>query len=529
MTASSVAFYSACRFGTGPIQNESDISSIDGIGTFTVAQDGNFGVGCAVEYNSITSYIAANRNGYKSGSGEIEKDDKVNGGTSGATGVVLGITLTSGTWGGGDAVGKIYWKKTTGTFQDDEDINIVKPDGRDQANAATIDGIEEGNIGKGNTQVVLLQADGSDAANQGATAVTSIHHEYASAADWIAGITDANHLNGVDLTSIDIMPYCCMYYDHDDSTPDSTALNITGLVTSTTQYPIVYTPLGGADSKNNQRPSDGIFDPTKVLFDWPSIEGVAGITLSEDNAEIEGVQARKANASNVAIKYIVNEPTSVGVGNIKIHHCIFIAGVITGSEGVSGIKISDSSPTYYIHDNVLYDFDHDSDQYGIRISAGSPTTYIYDNTLVHCHNGIEGKSTVIAKNNVVFDTTDAFVGSFNAATTNNAYSEGADPGNNGVDISGDAGTDLFTDYVGDDYSVKDTNSSLYDAGADLSSDANSPLWEDLILTERTTWDIGAFEFVGGGPPPGQLLQHPGMDGLGSFQFNGNLMNGGFNA
>lgn len=55
-------------------------------------------------------------------------------------------------------------------------------------------------------------------------------------------------------------------------------------------------------------------------------------------------------------------------------------------------------------------------------------------------------------------------------------------------------SDAFTDYANGDYSVKDTDSPLYDAGTDLSAYFTT----DIAGTTRSTWDIGAFEYVASG-------------------------------
>ena len=78
--------------------------------------------------NIVISYIA----GYKftgivyfdSGSEEPKIGDTLVGATSAAEGVVSKIVLTTGAWGDGDAVGWIEFSSVTGTFEDNENINI---------------------------------------------------------------------------------------------------------------------------------------------------------------------------------------------------------------------------------------------------------------------------------------------------------------------------------------------------------------------------------------------------------------------
>lgn len=59
---------------------------------------------------------------FDGGSNEIKVGDVVTGHTSGATGVVTGISLQSGSWAGGDAAGYLDIKTKTGTFQNDEEL-----------------------------------------------------------------------------------------------------------------------------------------------------------------------------------------------------------------------------------------------------------------------------------------------------------------------------------------------------------------------------------------------------------------------
>lgn len=72
---------------------------------------------------------------FDSGSTAIMEGDTVTGATSGATGIALyDATATSGTWGGGDAAGEIILYDVTGTFIDDEGLEVSA------SNVATADG-----------------------------------------------------------------------------------------------------------------------------------------------------------------------------------------------------------------------------------------------------------------------------------------------------------------------------------------------------------------------------------------------------
>lgn len=84
------------------------------------------------EKPSKASYSLLN---FDSGSAAISEGETVTGDTSGATGVVLeDATITSGTVGGGDAAGTIALYNVSGTFVDDEGLEVSS------SNVATADG-----------------------------------------------------------------------------------------------------------------------------------------------------------------------------------------------------------------------------------------------------------------------------------------------------------------------------------------------------------------------------------------------------
>lgn len=58
------------------------------------------------------------------GTYEVLVGDTLTGATSGATGVVFDIELTSGSWAGGDAAGTIWLNSVTGTFNGTENANV---------------------------------------------------------------------------------------------------------------------------------------------------------------------------------------------------------------------------------------------------------------------------------------------------------------------------------------------------------------------------------------------------------------------
>jgi hypothetical protein len=61
---------------------------------------------------------------FGTGSTEIEVDDVITGASSSATGTVTAVSVTSGTWAGGDAAGELIVSGVTGEFLSGENIEV---------------------------------------------------------------------------------------------------------------------------------------------------------------------------------------------------------------------------------------------------------------------------------------------------------------------------------------------------------------------------------------------------------------------
>jgi hypothetical protein len=64
---------------------------------------------------------------FDAGTDAPDLEDKVLGETSSATGIVIAINLTSGTWAGNDAVGTLVLYGVTGIFEDNETLSNLGP------------------------------------------------------------------------------------------------------------------------------------------------------------------------------------------------------------------------------------------------------------------------------------------------------------------------------------------------------------------------------------------------------------------
>jgi len=495
-------FYSVCPYGTGTIETGAGTIEItSGVATLSVAQTGNIGAGVCIEYNSLECWIAPNRIAFTSGgTTELLTGTKIEGGTSEATGIVRAIEVTSGTWAGGDAAGWIYFESTTGTWNSSEQINRTKP--TDSSNIATTNGSIEGNIGNGNTEFVVKSATGGAAANQTATSVTSVHHEWAALADFESQFTDGSHINNTSLVSADVVAYACCYYDHANPTtnPDNNELTIDFGTTGADNYLQIYTPVGGAESINSQR-HDGKWNTGKYRLE---ISGSStAVLVLEGYVRIEG--------SQLHFSPTVSDRKALSFRGINTTSCDFHISnnVIKGNSSntqtwYSGIDIYNITVSgtlvFHIWNNVLYDFVGTTSSFGVEIDDSDATCNIHNNICCDCYRGIsQANGTVTITNCAVFNNSDDYYGT---VTATYSASDDSQTGTGNIQWTGGS-TDwgnVFTDYANEDFSLEDFSGTgaIIEQGTSLLANG---IWRDIIGTERDTSspDIGAFEYVGGAP------------------------------
>jgi hypothetical protein len=454
MTASKTIFYSHSPYGTGDIKTGTpNISVTSGVATITTAQTGNIGAGCAVAYNSLTSYIAPNRIGYDSGSNEIKPYDQVEGQTSGAKGIVQAVTLSSGTWAGGDAAGKLYFRTTEGTFQDNENLDIVKPDDNDATNAATTDGTIEGNIGNGNTQFVLLQKDGTDAANQTSTSLTSISHEWASGSAAENGWQDANHLNTTDLTSVDTSLHICAYYDHDDGTKDTTEFswNI-DTFSDADRFTNWIAPPGGEMSINAQQSNDAVWTSASSAY---MITGTISVVQSRyermymDGIQIEDTTTGAATGGALNIRPNVSGLIHFYI-NCKVKHVNGGTGDIDGGffcDGANG-----NNKTIYFINCIAIDVRGSTNDGAGFYTDDSDYGIVCRNCLAFgCTNGYypnQASATINAKNSIANSCTTGFNTGVGTVTTTYCCTDIASEISGTGDRAGTNGDVTFVEHEG---------------------------------------------------------------------------------
>ncbi len=491
-------FYSLSPYGTGDIKTGSPTLTISsGVATLTVAQSGNIGVGCDIDFDdpAVNVYIAPNRLGFDSGgTTELKTGDKIEGNSSGATGIIRAIEITSGSWAGGDAAGYLYFSTTSGTWQNNEQINRTKPS--TSANIATADGTLQGNLGNGNTQFVVKDPDGADASDVGsAETVNSIHHEYASLSAFEAGFTDANHINDSDLTNAAVIAHACCYYDHDDQTTDTTAVTINwGGTTDADNYLQIYTPIGNAEAINNQR-HDGKKNTNRYLIE---VTDNNIIYNQEDYTRSVGLQIQLTSTTST----IRRATWLYNTTGCYVKKGLYI-GVGAGRKFGIQCEETNTNITNYIHDNIVYDMDSGGSYIDAGIAnsasgaANTTNLYAYNNTVHNCRYGFyfagSGTKNSYLKNNIANDClTDDYSSAGDSTSTHNignknttdlAFGATHSTGTATTDSENhlvDTGATFQTDGVQVNSVVKNTTDTTYGYVTAVNSETDLTLDSDVF-------------------------------------------------
>ncbi|MGR3219499.1 MAG: hypothetical protein ACUZ8H_06740 [Candidatus Anammoxibacter sp.] len=194
--------------------------------------------------------------------------------------------------------------------------------------------------------------------------------------------------------------------------------------------------------------------------------------------------------------------TSSGSGNQVIYtngsyaDGIFINCIILCQAGsTNGIWISSSnSPPYHIYNNMIYNCSAN----GIITGGVGNPIYAYNNTIYGNGVGIaEGVSGhIVAKNNISYNNTTDYSGTFSTASTHNLAKDTTAPEHN---TFYDSKTLTFVSVTGgsEDFHLVSGDTDAIDKGTDLSGEFFDDDCEGVVRSG--TWDLGACEFVSAGP------------------------------
>lgn len=349
------------------------------------------------------------------------------------------------------------------------------------------------------TTATLITALGASHGDVSSETLTSIAHEYASLSAFEAGYTDANHTNNVNLVTATIAAKAICYYDHDDSTEDTTSVVIDGTTMDATYDLVVKTPTGGTESINDQRHA-GVLDTSKYSL----FVTFTPLSVSDTHVTVEGLQIGHSNTGN---SRNVCRVVTVPGGVINAFSNIFHAPGTAGATSCNGIDLTTiaSAATSNIRNNIIYDIGGGSNSSGIKVTDGDWIANVDNNTIINCYYGVNlstgTHANKIFRNNIAQDCTDGFRtsgGSWETGTDYNLSDIASDaPGASSVES-----TLTFNDKTGDDFHLASGDTDAIGAGTDLSG----TFTDDIDGDTRSAWDIGADEFisVGGGLPAGSL-------------------------
>lgn len=281
-----------------------------------------------------------------------------------------------------------------------------------------------------------------------------------------------------------------------DGAPDTTTTTYANWTLSTTYY-LTVTALPGARS-------EGTWDTTAYIL---AVAGDQCIYLGSANfyAHFEGIQCESTGAAGTQTIYprlaLISEfkncwaRSSTDAASIPFFNSMLNVGITRIWNCIAEIIVDQGD--------------------GTSIYCKNDSTYIYQSLLTGGDRGINcyaGDSQYMY-NSVVFHTDDDFVNDLPVVLDYCASDDAQ--GTNAVDISpggveADEWNKAFTNYSSSDYTVKDVDSVLYDAGNDLSNaftdltgDADPLKYDKLGNDRSSTWDIGPFVYqtVGGSIVP----------------------------
>lgn len=346
------------------------------------------------------------------------------------------------------------------------------------------------------THFHLVTALGANAAEQGSTACTSIHHVWASLSAGEAAADDAAFINNASLTAADVVLNLCCYYDHVDYTTDNEACEIAGWTADSTRYVKIFTPRGMDfnESLYSQR-HEGVWDSEKYIISHTNASG--GIVNNANSyTVIEGLQVENPYTGTSTNRYAIGS-SSTSYINATVRDCIAKA---TGAGSYTkGIYLT--GPSHQVINCIAYGFALEG-IYASNGTANAGSCYILNCTAYSCGLGICSSSAnyrtykTYAYNCTSFGcgTSDYGnpAGNWHASSSNNASEDGTAPGTD-IDLSSYTASQIWTDAANGDFSLV-SGSPLIGEGTDLSAYFTT----DIIGTTRSSWDIGAFEYVASG-------------------------------
>ena len=324
---------------------------------------------------------------------------------------------------------------------------------------------------------------------------------YAWAADDQWRVNDANYFQIDDVTHD--QPQVTAKCRATTGAADTTYVIIDNWDTDATHYIKIWT-----DPAENYR-HQGKWDVSKYRLE---VGDTTGITVQENYTAVVGIQiAIQASSAGTSRYAIYNN--NIG-NNVTISHCILKQNGTNGQPrgiAITSTSTSQSPMNAYIYNNIIYNEKGATTGYGIvnwTYSGLVINMYVYNNTVYNSDGGLAisptsaGTTNFIIKNNLSYNNTDNYSGTFSASSTNNLSGPSADSDISGQSNPQNGVTVTFADEYNNDFHLdssdtgaKNHGTILYDSGDDanlyFTTDADNEARKDVA----GSWDIGADENV----------------------------------
>lgn len=291
-------------------------------------------------------------------------------------------------------------------------------------------------------------------------------------------------VNLVTINDAGASPYLNLSIDGTWSSPDTTAVTITGYTTSATNYINIATT---ATARHNGTVSQGYMlyvTGGNCLQTGANYIYITGLIVKVNQVHYAGYIGIYIGTSGAGAVAYVSKNIVLGDGST------------TNRSNSHGIHIQRG--TGYIWNNIIYNLlDIGNNGSGIVMGAAyTINAFIYNNTIYSSCNGITGSNatTPVLKNNLCTNNSNKdynYSVTLGTSSTNNLSGDGTCPALGTYYANA---TVTFVNAAGGNFNLASNDTGATGKGADLSADANQAFPDDIIGTTRTVpWDIGAFK------------------------------------
>ncbi len=226
----------------------------------------------------------------------------------------------------------------------------------------------------------------------------------------------------------------------------------------------------------------GVYDATAYHF-APSNQWNAALSLNDNYIILKYLQITNTDGNSNS-----GDALRVSSSNCVIEECLVYQAAQHG--------IVDYGTNNVVVNTIVYGCEDD----GIQKAESGGNLYVYNTTIVaNGGYGLNARNfrTILAKNIYSGGNTgaDYFEDTNGTLTITTCYSDDGSEGTPTAAYSTSAGAYFINITGGSEDLDIGASSGLIGNGTDLSGDGTYPFAVDVIGTARSSWDVGAFEFV----------------------------------